>query len=295
MTIAHTFAYHKPESLDEALALLGGPEGAARVLAGGTDLVAWLRDGVMAPEALVDIKGIQGLDRLERRGESLWIGALVTFNQVIEFLDARTWPLLAEMAAVVASNGVRNRATIAGNICAAVASCDSGPVLLVYEATVHVVGPGGARVVPMASWFKGNRKTALAPGEIVTGIEIPPVPDFHGGCFAKLRRYQGEDLAQASLAILVTRAGSVRVALGAVGPTPVRAARIEAALSGRATDPDAVAEAIALLPAESSPISDVRATREYRQYMLGVLLERGLEAACSRLAGSGPPYGTEVL
>ncbi len=295
MTIAHTFAYHKPESLDEALAVLGGYGSGARVLAGGTDLVAWLRDGVVAPEALVDLKGIPGLDRLELRGESLWIGALVTFNQVLESRTAASWPLLAEMAAVVASHGVRNRATLAGNLCAAVASCDSGPPLLVHDATVHVVGPSGARVVPIAGWFKANRKTALAPGEIVVGIEIPPVQDSHAGCFAKLRRYRGEDLAQASVAILVTRAGSVRVALGAVGPTPVRATRIEAALSGRATDPEAVTAAVALLAAESSPIADVRATREYREHMLGVLLERGLEAARSRLAGSGPPYGTEIL
>ena len=296
MTIASTFEYFKPGTLDLAVELLEryGPKGF--LLAGGTDLVGWLRDDAVAPEAVIDLKGVAGLDVVALRDGVLEIGALATFNQVLESaIVAESWPLFGEMARVVASYGIRNRATVVGNICAAVACCDSGPVLLVHEAGVHLHGPGGDRTVPITEWFRGNRRTAKDPGEIVTGVSVPMPAGAHAGCFVKLPRYHGEDLAQASVTVLALEGHRYRVAFGAVAATPVRAYRIEALLAGKPLDDALLAEAAALLPQETSPITDVRSTRQYRVHMLGVMLERGLRAAVARLEGGGPAYGTELL
>ncbi len=162
MPIAHEFEYVKPATLEDAVAILAERGTGACVLAGGTDVVAQLRDDAIAPEIVVDIKGIPGLAEIRTVGERLFVGPLVTFTDLIESgLIRESFPLLYEMAVNVASKGVRNRATIAGNICSAVPSCDAGPVLLVYDALVVVLGPEGERSVPVDEWFTGPKKTDL--------------------------------------------------------------------------------------------------------------------------------------
>lgn len=295
MSISHEFDYVRPGTLDGAVAALAAAGGRASVLAGGTDLVAWLRDGLIEPSLVIDLKGIEGLSGIAA-GDSLSIGALVTFADIIDSpLIAEKAPIMAEMARVMGSTGVRNRATIVGNICSAVPSCDSGPVLLVLDAVVQVVGPGGARQLVVTDWFLGPKKTALQEGEIVVGLTVPTSEARQGGCYVKLRRNRGEDLAQAGVAVMALPGPSYRVAFGAVAPTPVRARRIEAALSGREVDGSAVAEAKRLVPEETAPIGDIRASREYREHMLPVMLERALRAAAARRDGSGPPYGTPLI
>lgn len=294
MVIAHDFAYVKPATLDDAVQALaeGGP--GARVLAGGTDLVAGMRDDLLDPDLVIDIKGIAGLSEITHDDDALHLGALVTVGDVQESeAVAHLAPVLIEMADVFASNGIRHRATIAGNICSAVPSCDAGPVLLAYEATIDVVGPAGVRTIPIGEWFVGLRVTALEPGEIVTRITIPRVE--HGGAFLKLARYDGEDLAQASVAVLELTGDHRRVAFGAVGPVPARASRIEARLEGSPLDHVGIAEVKALVASEIAPITDLRATREYREHMCRVMLERGLAAAATRLHGNGPPYPTRLV
>lgn len=296
MTIIHDFEYARPGTLDEAIeALRAAPEG-TQVLAGGTDLIGRMRDELVAPRLIVDIKGIPGISDVFVRGDSLVVGALVTFTRLLECVNVRRhFPFLREMAGRMASVGIRNRATLAGNICSALPSCDGGPVLLVYEARVGVQGPAGRREIPIADWFLGPRNTALGPGEIVTEIEIPLPPGGHGGCYVKLGRYRGEDLAQASVAVLALPERRYRVAFGAVAPTPVRARSIEALMNGRALDDALVADARTLIPTETAPITDIRASREYRAHMLGVMFERGLRAAAARLSGGGPAYGTALI
>jgi carbon-monoxide dehydrogenase medium subunit len=293
VAISHDFAYLRPGDLDEALAMLGEHPG-ARVLAGGTDLVPWMRDDAVFPEAVVDIKRIAGLTDITVADGSLRVGTLVTFSDLMRsaVVDAEV-PLLAEAAATVASVGIRNRATLVGNLCSAVPSCDGGPALLVYDAAVEVTGPDGPRSVPITEWFVGPRKAALGSGEIATGVTIP-IPGAHGGCYVKLSRYRGEDLAQAGVAVLALPGYRYRVAFGAVGPVPFRAPAIEAHLEGRAIEgsPEGLDE---LVDEVISPISDVRATKEYRTHMCHVMLRRGLAAAEARLTGGGPPYGEQVI
>lgn len=296
MAILHDFQYVRPASLEEALASLAAGGADARVLAGGTDVVPWLRDDVIRPELLVDIKAVPGLDAIARSGDRLEMGALVTFSDVLDSaLVAEVAPMLVEMAHQVASVGVRNRATIVGNLCSAVPSLDAGPALLVYDAELAVSRRGSERTVALADWIVGPRDTLLGAGEIVTGVTLRLPPAGHGAAFLKLARYAGEDLAQANLAVLVTSHQEYRIAFGAVAPRPLRAAAIEARLGGQELDDDLVAAACELVGGEIAPITDIRASAAYRTHMCRVMLARGLRAAAARLAGTGPPYPAHLI
>lgn len=294
MVIAHDFRYVRPGSVEEALSALAEP--GARVLAGGTDVVPWLHDELIEPELLVDIKSIPGLHGIIRDGRRLRIGAQVTFSDLVESgVIHESTPMLAEMAHQVASVGVRNRATVVGNLCSAVPSLDAGPALLVYDAEVRVAGPEGKRAIQLTEWFVAPRQTRLGRGEMVTAVDLhlPPAP--HGAVFVKLARYSGEDLAQANLAILVTSEHDYRVAFGAVAPTPFRSVAIEQVLAGKALDEDLSVAAQSLVASEISPITDLRASAEYRTHMCRVMLRRGLATAVARLSGKGPPYPAQLI
>ena len=174
MAIAHQFEYVKPGSLREAVKTLARYGSRARILAGGTDLVSLIAEDMVKPETVVDIKGLPGLNRVEFKAGVLSIGALVTFSDLRDSpAVAKRFPVLREMTGWLASVGIRNRATVVGNLCSAVPCCDSGPVLLVYDAMVLVTGPGGKRKVPLRDWFVGPRKTVLKRGEIATGVAVP--------------------------------------------------------------------------------------------------------------------------
>jgi len=296
MAIAHEFEYFKPKTLDETVELLVKYGSRAKILAGGTDLIGWLRDDFSKPDALIDIKAIEGLTKIEFKDNALFIGPLVTFNMLIESVTIKEkYPLILEMSKTVASHGLRNRATIAGNICSAVPCCDSGPVLLVYNAEVLVKGSKGDRKIPLSEWFIGPKKTSLKEDEIVTGLSIPLPDKKHTGCYVKLGRYNGEDLAQASVAILVLSDTKYRIAFGAVGPSPIRAKKIEALIDGKQLENNVIEEAKKLVPQEISPITDIRATKEYRTHMIKVMFERGIITATERLSGKGPVYGTALI
>jgi CO/xanthine dehydrogenase FAD-binding subunit len=296
MAIAQQFEYLKPRRLSEAVRIISRYGSRAQVLAGGTDLIGLIADDAAKPDLVIDIKGISGLDKVELKTGVLRIGALVTFSDLKHsHILARKFPVVGEMAGWVASVGIRNRATMVGNICSAVPCCDSGPILLIYDAAVLVAGPARKRKIPVSAWFVGPRKTALKRGEIVTGLDLPLPKKKHAGCFVKLKRYEGGDLAQASVAILALDGNSYRIAFGAVASRPIRAPKIEALLEGKALSGPLMEEAVRLLPAEIAPITDIRATREYRSHMVGVMLKRGLEAAVSRLKGDGPEYGVSII
>ena len=260
MAIAHQFEYVKPPTLREAVRLLARYGARARVLAGGTDLVGLISDGIVAPETVVDIKGIPGLDRIEFKSGILSVGALVTFSDLRDSpIIGKKFPLIREMTGWVASVGIRNRATMVGNLCSAVPCCDSGAVLLVYDAAVLVTGPKGKRKVPLREWFLGPRKTVLKRGEIATGVTVALPKQKHGACFVKLRRYEGEDLAQASVTVLALAGNGYRVSFGAVAPRPIAGERIEALL-------------------EDQPLSEEQITRKH----------------CPRSSEEGRPGGTYV-
>jgi CO/xanthine dehydrogenase FAD-binding subunit len=296
MAIVHQFEYLKPETLDEVVQILAEHGCEAQVLAGGTDLIAWVREELLTPSVLVDIKGIDSLKELVLVDDILFIGALVTFSELIgSTIIQKKFPLILEMAKSVASTGVRNRATLVGNICSAVPSCDSGPVLLAYETNVLVKGPRGEKKVPLRDWFLGPKQNALKEGQVATGLSLPLPGEKHGGSYLKLGRYRGDDLAQASVSVLALPENVYRIAFGAVAPRPVRAKKIESLVNGKKLEDSLIEQAQKLLPQEIAPITDIRASREYRTHMMKVMLERGMRAAKARLSGEGPPYGTSLI
>lgn len=296
MSLACEFDYAKPRSLKEAIRWLSRRvPGGAVPLAGGTDLVAWMRDGAVAPGRLVDLKALGDLRGIRIRAGRLWLGANTTFAELMESTQVRRQaPILAEAAGMVASAGVRNRATLGGNLCSAVPCCDSGPALLVYNAKLHLATPRGSQTIPVSKWFRGPRQTALARGGIVTGVSIPL--GKHAGAFAKLKRYRGEDLAQASVAVRVDPKGNWQVAYGSVAPTPIRGPRVERLLRGqKKPSADLLRHAVALAEAEVAPITDIRGSAVYRRLMVGVMLRRTIRLAVRRLAGRGPAYDLNSL
>ncbi len=286
MAIIHDFSYFCPIKLDEVHALLDKYGDKARLLAGGTDLTVYLKEDIVKPEAVIDIKRVQELSAVDWKDDGLFIGAKSTFSDILA--DKRikeNYLLLWESAHSVASVGIRNRATLVGNISTAVPSLDSAPALLCYEAVVHVSSSEGMRQIPINEWFKSPRKTALRPNEIVLGVFIPNTTSRNAGCYLKLGRYGGEDLAQAGLGIFVNEKYDYRLAFCAVGPVPLRATYIEELIQGRELTPELIASAKELVESEVMPITDIRSSREYRIHMCQVMLERGLMAATDRLRG----------
>ena len=294
--ISHEFEYYKPKDFSELTELLLQYKTKAKILSGGTDLVVRIKDGFEFPEIVVDIKSIPELKELKFDGKNLFIGATVTFNELIESdIVKENFPLLWEAAKNVASTGIRNRATLAGNICSAVPSLDSGPALLVYEAEVILKSKDGERKVNINEFFLGPRKTVLKEDEFVYGVNVPLPQKKNGGSYVKLGRYNGEDLAQVGIGILILEGNEYRIAHCAVGPVAARAKKIEQLLNGKSLSDSLIEEAKELIEQEISPITDIRATKEYRIHMAKVMLERGLKAAVNRMNGKGPDYGEKLI
>ena len=286
MATAPDFQYVKPATLDAALELMRIHGTCAKPLAGGTDLAVHLKEGVITPAWVVDLKGIAELRRCEEKDGRLFLGALITFADILALAVVKErLPVLADAAASVASVAIRQRATLVGNIVSAVPSLDAAGALLVYDAVVHTQSTAGRREIPVDSWFLAPRQTALTPDEIVLGVSLKLPAAREGGCYLKLSRYAGEDLAQAGLSVVVTADNHYRIAHTALAPAPRRARSVEALLNGKHPDTPLLDAAKQLLLQEISPISDLRATKRYREHMVQVMLERGLKAARGRLLG----------
>ena len=286
------FEYARPTRLDDALALLAEVP-PARPLLGGTDLIVGLRKGKLRPPLVVDLKRVAELegDITERDG-MLRVGAATVMTQIVS--DARVrrrFPALVEAALTVGSIQIRNRATLAGNLCNASPAADTAPPLIAYAARVEVVGPAGLRAVPVEELFVGPGRTSLAPGELVTAVELPLSREPFGAAFERLTRRRGVDLATISVCCSVSVDGVARFAYGAAGPRPFLVGDASGTLADPSGDPAAQERVLRQLTSRASPISNVRASREYREAMLVVLSRRALERARRRLAEGGGSAG----
>ena len=283
----HTFAYARPATLAEAVALLEAHGPAARLLAGGTDLVIRLRDGTARPAVVIDVKQIAELrPAIHEDGGRLVISAGTVMTDVAsDERVRRSFPALAEAASVVGSVQIRNRATLVGNVCNASPAADTAPSLLVYDATVVAEGPGGTRRIPVDDFFVRSGVTTLARGEIVTAIELPLPDRAMGAVHVRRTRRRGHDLASVTLCCGVDATGVTRIAYGSVGPRPVLAVD-ESGVLADPTAPGAAKEAIfERLFADASPSPrSMRASPDYRLAMLRVLGARALRVAIDRLA-----------
>ncbi|MGE5586920.1 MAG: FAD binding domain-containing protein [Clostridia bacterium] len=279
------FDYVRARSREEAvdLALRAGAGG--RFLAGGTDLLVRIHDRQLRPQVVIDLKGIEGIQTVSScDGGGLVVGAATPLNRLIKHDAVRAgYGLLAEAAHTVGSVQIRNRASLGGNISNASPAADTAPALLLYEAEIVTWGPAGERRIPIGEFFKGPGATALGEGEFVFKIGLPALKERSFGVYLKLGRTNAVDLSIVSVAALALESGEVRLALGAVAPTPVRVKQAEAVLRHR-KDREAIREAAAAARRLAAPISDIRASREYRLEMTEVLTTRAVEQALAGLA-----------
>ena len=289
------FDYYKPNDFDEAFRLLTLPDKVVYPVAGATDLIPHARDDIWQPDAVVDIKALPGLRDITVEGlepccgcgpgECLYVGAAVRMNEIARSNVVRAhWDVLAQGAASMGNEQVRNRATLGGNLGTASPAADSAPALLVLEASVLVKGPDGDRSIPIDRFFTGPKHNALKKGEIIVGVLIPKPPDRTVGVYEKLSRRKGGDLSVVGVAVLASpHNGGYRwhVALGAVAPTPIRSPEAEGILN-TGFDETRVDEAAAAAYGCCCPIDDIRASAEYRQAMVVNITRRAIRAVVEK-------------
>ena len=295
MTMTHSFEYFRPKTVKEACQLLKNHKGSV-VLAGGTDLCNMLKDSIKTPSAVIDLKHIDSLKKIRIDGNTLSVGALVTFSQIMANHDICNWyPVLAEASATVASGSTRNRATMVGNICTAVPSADSAAPLMVYDTVAVLESSKGIRRVALEKFFLSPRKTIVKPDEIVTALEITTPHSDHAGIYLKHTRYSGEDLAQSGLCLLAFPDNTFRVGYSACAATPLRGHKLEKLINGKEMTEILMEQAKEIIDQEIAPITDIRSTKEYRRLMMKIMFERGYKAVCERLVGNGPDYHERLV
>jgi carbon-monoxide dehydrogenase medium subunit len=284
------FDYHRAETLEHASRLLSELGDDTFLFNGGTDLLVEIRERLRRVRNVVDIKQIPGLSDItydEARG--LTFGALVTVGRLERLpLVGQRYPNLRAAFASLGSIQVRNRATVVGNICRASPSADTIPPLVADGAFVHIYSRTNMRIVPIAEFFTGPGRTVLAKGEIVTGITVPPAGGTTGKAYIKHGRRKAMELSTVGVAVsLVMDDGicsDIRIALGAVGATVLRAPQAEAMLRGTPLDAGTVRDAANRAMEECTPISNVRASADYRRDMVGVLTGRAIKQALETFA-----------
>jgi carbon-monoxide dehydrogenase medium subunit len=278
------FKYFAPNTLPEAVALLSQYPDQASLLAGGTDLLVEIKEQIRSPNYLINLKKIPGLTYLTYDDTTgLKIGALATVRQVeTSPIVKEKYAGLAQAAKELGSIQVRNRATVAGNICRASPSADTAPPLIADKAIARIIGPKGERTVPLETFFTGPGQTVLTDGEILLEITVPPPLPHTGKVYLKHGRRKAMELATVGVAVNLTLeervCQEIHLVLGAVAPTPIRARQAEAFLRGSVMEEE-IEKAARLAMKESRPISDVRSSAEYRQEMVRVLTGRALRQA----------------
>ncbi len=273
--------YLRPASCDEALGMLSAPD--TRIVAGGTDVYPALRD--RAPRFdMVDVTGIADLRKITQEDDWLRIGAAATWSELIRHPLPPAFDGLKAAAREVGSVQIQNAGTVAGNLCNASPAADGVPPLLTLDAEVEVAGPEGARRLPLGDFILGPRRTALAPGEMVTAVLVPEPPAGAVSAFAKLGSRTYLVISIAMVSVLATaaegRIAEARVAVGACSPVAVRLSALEADLAGRpVADLNDLGLVTSAHLAPLSPLSDVRGSAAYRVDAVGTLVRRALLAA----------------
>jgi CO/xanthine dehydrogenase FAD-binding subunit len=280
--------YRAPQSLDEAAEILRA--GNVTVLAGGTDLMPQSLAGKLRMQpVLMNVRRVPELQGISESAGTVRIGALVTITELLESALVRNrLDLLWQACDHFASDQIRNAATVGGNVCNASPAGDTLVPLLALDAAVVLASkPNGAlneRRVPLGSFLLGPGRTGRASTELVVAVEVPLPPAGFDGAFYKHGTRPGLDISTISIAAGAVRDGGtlrdVRIAFGAVAPTPIRAPRTEAALEGRMADPETLETAARTALEEVRPISDVRGTDWYRREMIHNMLKRALNHVC---------------
>jgi carbon-monoxide dehydrogenase medium subunit len=283
--------YFEPKTVQEALSLLAKHGAEAKVIAGGTDVMVDIKYKE-EPGCLVNIKKIPGLGGIQENGASLHIGPLTTIRELETSRVAREKvPMLWEACHQFASLQIRNTATIGGNICRASPSGETLAPLIALEAQGKLAFSDGEKTEPFTAFFQGPGKTSLGTRGLLTGIDVSYPAAGSRGVYLKHAVRGAMDIAMVGVAVLITPDAAknnlqdVRVGLGAVAPTPLRATKTEALLRGKPLSASLLKEAAAMAGAESSPISDQRSSAEYRRWIVEALTRRGLEQTWKAATG----------
>jgi carbon-monoxide dehydrogenase medium subunit len=290
-----SFEYRKVSSLDEAFRLLRESGEGARLLAGGTDLFIKMRNQALPPKILLDLKGIPGMDQISYDpAHGLRIGALASIHRLeTSRLLREKFGIISQAAASLGSYQIRTRATLGGNICNASPAADMIPGLISLGATVKIASSGGERFLPLEQLFAAPGKTDLRAGEILTEVWVAPLPGPTGFHYAKHGIRKAMDLAVVGVAVALSsnssrdRCEKGKIALGAVGPVPMRATKAEDCLQGRNLDEELISRSALLASEQSQPVNDIRATAEYRREMVRVITGRALRQAWRQLREGG--------
>lgn len=286
------FEYLEPTSVSEGISLLAKYSGEAKVIAGGTDLLVKMKQGKESPQYVIDLKSIPGLDYINYDSEEgLRLGALVTIRALEQSTEVhQRYPAISQAASRLGHVAVRNIATLGGNLCNAVPSADMAPALVGLSARAKIVSPGGERVVPLEDFFTGPGDTVLKKGELLVEIQVP-VPLLNTrGIYLKHSMRGTFDLAIVNVAVVVTLepedevCKDIKIVLGAVAPTPMRAKRAEAVIKGKRIEDKVIEEAAQIASEQARPISDVRASAEYRKEMVKVFTRRAIMEVISLAA-----------
>ncbi|MGB6368070.1 MAG: xanthine dehydrogenase family protein subunit M [Thermoanaerobaculia bacterium] len=285
------FRFQRPESVEEACNILDTTRDAV-LLAGGTDLLVELKQGKRRHRDLVSLTRIPELKSIRLDGDRLSIGAGVTHSQLMaSHLVRERWPVIGEAAATIASEQVRNAATVGGNLCTAASCSDTAPILMALEAELELVSSRQTRVAPVQGFFVSHRETVLQQGEVLTRILVPLPTPGSGACYEKFGLREAASIAVASVAARVEMAGGVCAAaclvMGAVAPTPRvshRAAElIEGTLAAELTGDERLLQRVGeAAAADAEPIDDIRGSAEYRRALIAVLVPRALLGALRR-------------
>jgi CO/xanthine dehydrogenase FAD-binding subunit len=286
----HAINYESPRTIADAVALLAAHGDKARPLSGGTDLVIQLRAGVRRPEYVVDIKHIPEMTRISfSMQHGLHLGAAVSCIEIHENADMRRYyPGLTEAAHLIGSLQIQSRATVGGNLCNGSPAGDSTPALIALGAKARIVGPKGERIVPVDTFITGPARTVLQPGELLIEFLIDSPARHSSDAYLRFIPRNEMDIAVVGVGASVTldldddRVTDARIALGAVGPTPILATAAASAIIGKKLDEAALDNAARLATSVATPIDDMRGTAEFRRHIVGVLTRRALTIAAER-------------
>ena len=283
------FQYLAPRKLDEAALLMAEHAGSAQLLAGGTDLLIFMRNGRKSPDVIIDAKKIPELTQLNLDAGRLTIGAAVSCRTVWENKEiSERFPALMDAATLIGGIQIQGRATFGGNLCNASPSADTVPPVIVYGAVAHVVSARGEREVPVEEICTGPGRTSLADDEILVSLSIPAPAANSGAAFLRFIPRNEMDIAVANAAARVDldEAGetfkAARIAIGAVAPTPLLVEAAGVTLSGKNVNEQSIAEAARIARDAATPIHDMRGTIEHRKQLVEVLTARALRRACDR-------------
>ncbi len=284
------FEYRTPKSLKEVHQELKEFGADAKLIAGGTALVIMMKQRLVRPSSLISLRMVRGLNGIAEKDGALRIGGLATHREVeTSTLVRRRVPLLAETYRHVATIRVRNMATVGGGLAHADPNQDPPPTLMVLGATLKASSAGGSRVIALEEFFTDYYETVLKPDEIITEVSVPRLPANSGGAFVKFLPRTADDYATVSAAavVILDRARKiftdVRIALGSVGTTVLRAREAEAILRGQPVKAEALREAAEKAKQAVDPVSDFRGSAAYKKEMAGVFVRRALQMALDNL------------